>query len=53
MFSVPVGTRLFACQNPYRDGGGRKGLPKSFVNRFIQVSYSSYNVLDAVNDINE
>ena len=36
-FIVPVGTRLFACQNPHNKGGGRKGLPKSFINRFIQV----------------
>ncbi|XP_066468783.1 midasin [Tiliqua scincoides] len=30
-------TKIFACQNPYRQGGGRKGLPKSFLNRFTQV----------------
>ena len=30
-------TRLFACQNPLHQGGGRKGLPKSFLNRFTQV----------------
>lgn len=29
--------RIFACQNPYNEGGGRKGLPKSFLNRFIKV----------------
>lgn len=29
--------RLFACQNPTSQGGGRKGLPKSFLNRFTQV----------------
>ena len=29
--------RLFACQNPLHQGGGRKGLPKSFLNRFSQV----------------
>ncbi|KAG5454893.1 AAA ATPase midasin [Clonorchis sinensis] len=33
----PGATRLFACQNPVREGGGRKGLPKSFLNRFTQV----------------
>ncbi|RWS31507.1 midasin-like protein [Leptotrombidium deliense] len=27
-------TRIFACQNPYRQGGSRKGLPQSFLNRF-------------------
>ena len=32
-------TRLFACQNPLMQGGGRKGLPKSFLNRFTQVCY--------------
>ena len=31
-------TRLFACQNPLNQGGGRKGLPRSFLNRFTQVS---------------
>ncbi|NWH71168.1 MDN1 protein, partial [Piaya cayana] len=31
-------TKIFGCQNPYRQGGGRKGLPKSFLNRFTQAS---------------
>lgn len=30
-------TKFFACQNPLNQGGGRKGLPKSFLNRFTQV----------------
>ncbi len=30
-------TRIFATQNPYREGSGRKGLPKSFLNRFVKV----------------
>ncbi|KAM9355690.1 midasin [Pholidichthys leucotaenia] len=30
-------TKIFCCQNPYTQGGGRKGLPKSFLNRFTQV----------------
>ncbi|KAM9551495.1 midasin-like isoform 2-T2 [Salvelinus alpinus] len=30
-------TKLFGCQNPFTQGGGRKGLPKSFLNRFTQV----------------
>lgn len=30
-------TRLFACQNPVHEGGGRKGLPRSFLNRFTKV----------------
>ena len=28
---------LFAAQNPHYQGGGRKGLPSSFVNRFVVV----------------
>lgn len=31
-------TRIFACQNPLNEGSGRKGLPKSFLNRFLQVN---------------
>ncbi|KFB51623.1 hypothetical protein ZHAS_00019697 [Anopheles sinensis] len=30
-------TRIFAAQNPLRQGGGRKGLPQSFLNRFTKV----------------
>lgn len=38
-FNVSLGqTRLFACQNPLSQGGARRGLPKSFLNRFTQVS---------------
>jgi midasin len=29
--------RVFAAQNPFQQGGGRKGLPKSFLNRFTKV----------------
>ncbi|KAF8967136.1 hypothetical protein BDZ97DRAFT_1903538 [Flammula alnicola] len=29
--------RIFAAQNPLHQGGGRKGLPKSFINRFTKV----------------
>lgn len=29
--------RIFAAQNPLNQGGGRKGLPKSFINRFTKV----------------
>ncbi|KAJ8669608.1 hypothetical protein QAD02_000867 [Eretmocerus hayati] len=36
-FSVKPETKLFACQNPLRQGGARRGLPKSFLNRFSQV----------------
>ncbi|XP_054718534.1 midasin-like [Uloborus diversus] len=30
-------SRIFGCQNPYFQGGSRKGLPQSFLNRFTQV----------------
>ncbi|XP_024535665.1 midasin [Selaginella moellendorffii] len=36
-FECPPTFRLFACQNPLHEGGGRKGLPKSFLNRFTTV----------------
>lgn len=29
--------RFFACQNPRVEGGNRRALPKSFVNRFTNV----------------
>ncbi|CEP63233.1 AAA family ATPase midasin LALA0_S07e05490g [Lachancea lanzarotensis] len=33
-FTKHPGFTVFAAQNPQNQGGGRKGLPKSFVNRF-------------------
>ncbi|KAL4583665.1 hypothetical protein LXL04_008247 [Taraxacum kok-saghyz] len=36
-FKCPSSFRVFACQNPTNQGGGRKGLPKSFLNRFTKV----------------
>jgi midasin len=33
-FSCHPNFRVFGAQNPQSQGGGRKGLPKSFVNRF-------------------
>ena len=36
-FCCPATFRVFACQNPLQEGGGRKGLPKSFLNRFTRV----------------
>lgn len=36
-FTRHPGFRLFAAQNPHHQGGGRKGLPASFVNRFTVV----------------
>lgn len=36
-FSKHPDFRLFAAQNPHHQGGGRKGLPASLVNRFTVV----------------
>ncbi|KAL5755634.1 hypothetical protein ACOSQ2_020380 [Xanthoceras sorbifolium] len=36
-FKCPSSFRVFACQNPSYQGGGRKGLPRSFLNRFTKV----------------
>lgn len=36
-FHCPPTFRLFAAQNPVNEGGGRRGLPKSFLNRFTRV----------------
>ncbi|XP_047513354.1 midasin [Pieris napi] len=36
-FKVQEQTKLFACQNPLKQGGARRGLPVSFLNRFTQV----------------
>ena len=46
-FTVRQGvTRLFACQNPLAEGGGRKGLPLSFLNRFSQVRLEALTAED-------
>lgn len=37
---------LFATQNPHHQGGGRKGLPASFVNRFTVVYADALNEED-------
>jgi len=36
-FACPPSFRIFAAQNPLNQGGGRKGLPASFLNRFTSV----------------
>ncbi|XP_055528540.1 midasin [Wyeomyia smithii] len=36
-FKLGQQTRIFAAQNPLHQGGGRKGLPQSFLNRFTKV----------------
>ena len=40
-FDCPPSFRIFAAQNPMGQGGGRKGLPKSFLNRFTKVYVDS------------
>lgn len=42
-FSCPATFRLFAAQNPTHQGGGRKGLPASFLNRFVRVHVEMLN----------
>ena len=37
---------MFAAQNPLREGGGRKGLPRSFLNRFTRVAVESMGIAD-------
>lgn len=36
-FQSATGFRIFGAQNPIQEGGGRKGLPRSFLNRFSRV----------------
>ena len=38
-------TKIFATQNPPREGGERKNLPKSFLNRFVKVMLVFTNYL--------
>jgi midasin len=45
-FSCHPEFRVFAAQNPHHQGGGRKGLPKSFVNRFTQVFIDALTTAD-------
>jgi midasin len=45
-FICPPTFRIFACQNPTTQGGGRKGLPKSFLNRFTKVYLDKFETSD-------
>lgn len=45
-FKLGAQTRIFASQNPLRQGGGRKGLPQSFLNRFTKVYLRKLNPAD-------
>jgi MoxR-like ATPase len=44
--NCPPTFRIFAAQNPLAQGGGRKGLPKSFLNRFTKVYIDSLSESD-------
>jgi hypothetical protein len=46
VFKCPPSFCVFAAQNPVREGGGRKGLPRSFLNRFTRVAVESMDVGD-------
>ncbi|XP_065840955.1 midasin-like isoform X3 [Oscarella lobularis] len=35
-------TRIFACQNPVQQGGNRKSLPKSFLDRMTKVFFEEF-----------
>jgi midasin len=45
-FKCPPSFRVFAAQNPLAEGGGRKGLPRSFMNRFTRVHMEAMNSHD-------
>ncbi|EAL18568.1 hypothetical protein CNBJ2090 [Cryptococcus deneoformans B-3501A] len=45
-FSRHPDFRVFAAQNPLQQGGGRKGLPKSFLNRFTKVYLQEHTAQD-------
>lgn len=44
---------IFAAQNPHLQGGGRKGLPASFVNRFTVVYADSFKSQDLLTICNQ
>ncbi|KAF9454871.1 midasin [Macrolepiota fuliginosa MF-IS2] len=47
-FTCHPSFRIFAAQNPLNQGGGRKGLPKSFVNRFTKVYIDELTSADLI-----
>lgn len=51
-FKLGQKTRIFASQNPLRQGGGRKGLPQSFLNRFTKVYLRKLNADDLCHVVN-
>ncbi|TDG46488.1 hypothetical protein AWZ03_007049 [Drosophila navojoa] len=51
-FQLTSSTRIFACQNPLKQGGGRKGLPQSFLNRFNKVYLRKLTTEDLLHVVN-
>ncbi|KAH8389019.1 hypothetical protein KR200_005635 [Drosophila serrata] len=51
-FHLAGSTRIFACQNPLKQGGGRKGLPQSFLNRFTKVYLRKLTTEDLLHVVN-
>lgn len=51
-FKLGKQTRIFASQNPLRQGGGRKGLPQSFLNRFTKVYLRKLATVDLLHVVN-
>ncbi|XP_049297646.1 midasin [Anopheles funestus] len=51
-FHLGKRTRIFAAQNPLRQGGGRKGLPQSFLNRFTKVYLRKLERRDLLHVVN-
>ena len=45
-FKCPPTFRVFGAQNPLGQGGGRKGLPASFLNRFTRVAVAPLTSTD-------
>ncbi|TNJ30464.1 Midasin [Giardia muris] len=43
---APASFRLFGTQNPHAQGSGRRGLPQSFVSRFLNVHVSQLGPSD-------
>ncbi|CAD8092675.1 unnamed protein product [Paramecium sonneborni] len=43
IIQVHQNCKLFAIQNPMTCGEGRKGLPLSFLNRFIKIEFQKYS----------
>lgn len=52
-FHCPKSFRIFAAQNPVNQGGGRKGLPKSFLNRFTKVYMDTLSTDDYMTIVRE